>query len=246
MRRAHLLVAAVLSIAAPVAGQTRPARLPDWSGVWVRSFEEFSNEADRWRNPKDPTSPPLSAKGEAARAASIKALLAQRDPQGNAPAAGTCGVRVPGGMPQVMRFAFGMELLFTPGRVTILLEQGPTIRRIFTDGRPHSADPDPTYTGESIGRWEGDALVVDTRAIRAGTQLTGGLPTSGEARVVERIQRTAAGHMRIDTVVEDPVMLAAPWRYSRTYQRLDDRWYERACDNDRDGGDREPDLTPPR
>jgi hypothetical protein len=52
--------------------------------------------------------------------------------------------------------------------------------------------------------------------------------------------------MRIDTVVEDPVMLTAPWRYSRTYQRLDDRWFERACNNDRDGDDREPDLTPPR
>jgi hypothetical protein len=215
--------------------------------VWVRSFDDFSEETDRWRNPKDPTSAPLTAKGEAIRAALFKAPAARGAAAGNGEihVAGTCSASTPGGMPQVMRFAFGIEILFTPGRVTMLLEQGPTIRRIFTDGRTHSADPDFTYTGESLGRWEGDTLIVDTRAIRAGTPLVAGtLVTSGNARVVERIRLADATHLRIDTVVEDPVMLTRPWQYTRTYARSD-QWFERACDIDRDGQDREPDLTPP-
>ena len=242
MRHA-VCVAAVLAIAAPAVAQT----LPDWSGVWVRSFDEFSEESDRWRNPKDPASAPLTAKGEAMRSASIKALAARGAAAGSTEVhiAGACSALTPGGMPQVMRFAFGIEFLFTPGRVTMLLEQGPTIRRIFTDGRTHSPDPDFTHAGESIGRWEGDTLIVDTRAIRAGTSLVaGGVVTSGGTRVVERIRLADAQHLRIDTVVEDPVMLTRPWRYSRTYGRTD-QWFERACDNDRDGQDREPDLTPP-
>ena len=239
----YLLLAAVFLVAGPAAGQT----LPDWSGVWVRSFDDFSEESERWRNPKDPTSAPLSANGEAIRAAAVKALVGRGAAAGSPEihVAGACTERRPGGMPQVMRFAFGIEFLFTPGRVTMLLEQGPTIRRIFTDGRTHSADPDPTYTGESIGRWEGDTLIVETRAIRAGTPLVAGsLVTSGSARVVERIRLSDAQHLRIDTVVEDPVRLTRPWQYTRMYARTN-QWFERACDIDRDGPDREPDLTPP-
>jgi hypothetical protein len=237
MRQAMLVVAALL-LAAPVAGQ----KLPDWSGVWVRSFDEFAAESERWGNLKDPSSPRLSAKGEAARAERLK-LFGRPAASAEPRVAGACEARFPGGMPQIMRFAFGIEFLFTPGRVTVLLEQGPTIRRIFTDGRRHSADPDLTYTGESIGRWEGDTLVVDTRSIRPGTQLIGGVLTSG-ASVVERIRLVDAQHLQIETTVEDRVMLAAPWRYTRTYARTSE-WFERSCDNDRDGQDREPDLTPP-
>lgn len=148
-------------------------------------------------------------------------------------------------MPNVMRFAFGVEFLFTPGRVTMLLEQGPTIRRIFTDGRGHSSDPDLTYAGESIGHWEGDTLVVDTTGITGKAALTSGVRSSGHAHIIERIHLLDRTHLRIDTVVEDPLMLQTPWRYSRTYERSDGSWFERYCENNRDGNDSEPDLTPP-
>jgi hypothetical protein len=56
-----------------------------------------------------------------------------------------------------------MEILFTPGRVTMLGESdGNRLRRIYTDGRPHPYVPDPTFHGHSIGHWEDDTLVVDT------------------------------------------------------------------------------------
>jgi hypothetical protein len=231
---------ALLALTAPAAAQA----LPDWSGVWVRSFEEFAAENERWGNPNEPSRPRLTAKAEALDAERRKQLLARTSAGTEPHVAGACETGVPGGMPQVMRFAFGIEFLFTPERVTVLLEQGPTIRRIFTDGRRHSADPDLTYTGESIGHWESDTLVVDTRSIRSGTQLLRGIPTSGAARVVERIRLVDTQRLQIETTVEDPVMLAAPWRYTRTYSRTSE-WFERSCDNDRDGQNREPDLTPP-
>jgi hypothetical protein len=240
MRHLFLALTAALALAAPAAAQAPP----DWSGVWLRSFDEFAAENERWGNPNEPSRPRLTPKAEAMDAERRTQLLARASAGTEPHVAGACETRVAAGMPQVMRFAFGIEFLFTPGRVTVLLEQGPTIRRIFTDGRRHSADPDLTYTGESIGRWEGDTLVVDTRSIRSGTQLLRGIQTSGAARIVERIRLIDARQLQIETTVEDPVMLTAPWRYTRTYARTSE-WFERSCDNDRDGQDREPDLTPP-
>ena len=85
-----------------------------------------------------------------------------------------------------MTLPLGYEFLFTPGRVTLLTEEGPMIRRIFTDGRTHSADPEPTYAGESIGHWEGQILVVDTIAINPKAEFPNRLKTSGKTRVIER------------------------------------------------------------
>jgi hypothetical protein len=215
------------------------ARLPDWSGVWVIPFEAFTRENLRNNAPGSSTGPPLTPEQAAIRAERQRQLLF-----GELAPLPTCGP--PGGMPNVMRFAFGVEFLFTPGRVTMLLEQGPTIRRIHTDGRPHASDPDPTYAGDSIGHWEDDTLVVDTTAITPMAPLASGVFTSGNAHVTERIRRIDRTHLQIDTVVEDPIVLRSPWRYSRTYERSDGSWFERYCDNNRDGNDSEPDLTPPK
>jgi hypothetical protein len=145
-----------------------------------------------------------------------------------------------------MRFPFGIEFLFTPGRVTMLLEVGSTIRRIHTDGRRHGTNADPTYVGESIGHWEGDTLVVDTRAIKEGGLLAPGIPSSGRMRVIERIRRIEPARLQIETVIEDPVILSEPWRSRTTYERSTVGWFESECENDRDGRDQEPDLTPPK
>jgi hypothetical protein len=84
---------------------------------------------------------------------------------------------LPHGMPSWMLMTHNaFEWLTTPGRVTMLGEvDGNRMRRIYTDGRPHPEDPDPTLHGHSIGHWEGDVLVVDTTAIAPR-------PTSHRAR----------------------------------------------------------------
>src|SRR6185312_16703932 len=85
-----------------------------------------------------------------------------------------------------------MEILFTPGRVTMLGESdGNRIRRIYTDGRGHPEVSDPTFHGHSIGHWEGDTLVVDTVDILPQAPLAiseaAGVPNDGDMLVTERI-----------------------------------------------------------
>lgn len=226
-----VMLSATPQTAARASTSSTSSKLPDWSGVWVIPFEAFAEESQRARQPGSTTGPQF-------RLEQPPTLNATRQASGPG-----CGA--PGGMPNVMRFAFGVEFLFTPQRVTMLLEQGPTIRRIFTDGRKHSSDPDLSYAGESIGHWEGQTLVVDTVGITPKALLAPGFNSSGQMHIVERIGLTDRTHLRIDTVVEDPIVLRAPWRYSRIYERSDGSWFERYCDSNRDGNDSEPDLTPP-
>jgi hypothetical protein len=149
-------------------------------------------------------------------------------------------------MPNVMRYPFAIEFLFSPGRVTMLLEYDSTIRRIYTDGRGHSDDPDVSYAGESIGHWEGDTLVVHTTAVTSSAELLPAVRTSGRATITERIHLTDLNHLQIDTAVEDPIALRTPWRYSRIYERSNAGFFEHVClDNNREISGDLPDLRPP-
>jgi hypothetical protein len=251
-----LAVVVCVSLAAPARAQPRSgsqgetyasiAELPDWSGVWVIPFAAFRAEQVRHGNPQSPDAPPLAPDYAARRAAFRSRAATGKDEEGVEAVRSNEEICLPTGMPNVMRFAFAIEVLFTPGRVTILAEQDSTIRRIYTDGRDHDPSADPTYTGESIGYWEGETLVVDTTAISPKAELLPGVPSSGKAEVVERIYLNADDKLQIDTVVNDPVALTVPWRYSRVHERSDSGFFERVClDGIRDLGGGEPDLTPP-
>src|SRR4249920_2286723 len=102
-----------------------------------------------------------------------------------------------------------MEILFTPGRVTMLGESdGNRLRRIYTDGRPHPEDPDPTFHGHSIGHWEGDTLVVDTVGVIPQAYIAiseaVGVPNNGGLHVVERL------HLAGAEVLVDELAITAP------------------------------------
>jgi hypothetical protein len=205
----------------------------------VIPWEAFAAENVRQRDPKNPGAPQLTP--------AYAAMEATYDPSNPARRPFNSESCLPNGMPNVMRYAFAIEFLFTPGRVTILLEQDSAARRIYTDGRAHIADADVSYTGESIGHWEGDTLVVHTTAISPKAELRAGVHTSGKAQVTERIRLTDKDHLQIDTVVDDPIALKAPWRYRRIYERSNAGFFERIClDNNRDLNGGEPDLAPPK
>jgi len=203
------------------------AKLPDWSGTWAKP--------DHVRVEGEAPGPEFSPPFRSDYAPALKARTAKANAE----------MCLPGGMPGIMGVPLGYEFLFTPGQVTILVEEGPTIRRVFTDGRGHSADPDLTFSGESIGHWEGQTLVVDTTAIRSRAQFFMGTKTSGQTHVVERIHLLDRDHLQVDTVVEDRVALTKPWHYSWTYVRskvpFQESYY---CDDDRDSNG-EPNLEPP-
>ena len=252
MRRAFgVVVSGVLGFTTGIAAQTPSgpqgesyasiATLPDWSGAWVRPFSEFEAELILARDPQYANRPRVRPEYEKLQAAAVQRMGTSVAANG---AAATGPVCLPGRIPYVMVFSFAIEFLPSPGRVTMLLEQGSVIRRIYTDGRAHAVDAEPTWAGDSIGHWEGDTLVVRTTHFKARPE-RGLLMTSDKAIVTERIRMRDKDHLQIDTVVEDPVALLEPWRTSRTYARSNAGFFDRVCDNNRDGNDEEPDLTPP-
>src|SRR5678809_1588004 len=85
---------------------------------------------------------------------------------------------LPTGMPAIMGHPYPYEFLLTPGKVTIVSEAYQQVRHIYTDGRPLPDDPDLKFHGTSIGRWEGNALVVDTIGFSPLTELAANVPHS--------------------------------------------------------------------
>ena len=126
---------------------------------------------------------------------------------------------VPPGMPGIMTQPYPMEFLLTPGMVTIVIEAYQQVRHIYTDGRPLPADPDPTFHGTSIGRWEGGTLVVETVGFSPQTLLTANTPHGDKMKIVERFALADPDTMTIETTITDPEALTAPLTTSRALRR---------------------------
>ena len=135
-----------------------------------------------------------------------------------------------GGMPRMMGAVYPLEVLLTPGQVTLITEWMGQIRRVYTDGRKHPDDPDPTWHGHSIGHWEKDTLVVDTVGILPQSLLAvseaAGVPTNGDVHVVERFRLTKPDTMIDEITVTAPHVLTAAWTTTREYFRQRARQYE--------------------
>lgn len=194
---------------ATVQGRTWGAikRLPDWSGVWVLSDESWAaigRDADR---------APFTARFHAISAD-------HRAQPGGAPRFDNEAICVPVGIPESTGIPIGHEYLFTPGRVTVIFENG-TVRHIDTSGRPHPSEKklNPTFAGNSIGHWEGRTLVVDTIGISPQAEFLIGLHVTARTHLTERIFRKDRDTLKIDTVMTDPEIFTKPYIYSRLYKR---------------------------
>jgi hypothetical protein len=217
-RTNNKLLAGVLAVCPLVlAQQTRvpepPARRPppppsgatprtpdgkvDLSGVWVVSGSTLL--------PADPSYQPAFKKIYDER----KANKGKDDPS---------AVCLPNGAVRITGLPY--KIVQTP-KMVILLSEGNThsYRRFFLDGRAHSLDLDPnSWTGDSIGKWDGDTLVVDTVGFNDKTWLDStGKPHSDELYVIDRYRRPDLGHLNVDTTLEDPKAFTKPYTFSRVY-----------------------------
>ena len=127
------------------------------------------------------------------------------------------------GFPMMMDAGAPFEVVVAPHK-TLIINVYRDVRHIYTDGRSHPPDDEvwPTTWGDSVGRWEGDTLVVDTVAVRnPPLYFFSAPPLSEQAHYVERLRKT--GPDRIDSVmtIEDPVTLAMPWVVNLTYVRAE-------------------------
>jgi hypothetical protein len=112
------------------------------------------------------------------------------------------------------------KIVQTPGLIMVLYEADGMHRQIYTDGRKHPPDPDPTWLGYSIGKWEGDTLVVDTVGFNDKSWLDAfGHPHSEALHLTERFHRRDFGHMDLQITIEDPKMYTRPFTI-RYNQRL--------------------------
>jgi len=105
-----------------------------------------------------------------------------------------------------------IEIIPTPGKVIILFQYQHEVRQIFTDGREHPKNLELTWNGHSVGRWDGDTLVVDTIGLRDESWLDiGGHEHSTQLHVVERFRRVDAETLEIERTLTDPIALAKPF-----------------------------------
>jgi len=128
------------------------------------------------------------------------------------------------------------KIVQTPGVIYMIFEPNSGLRSIFTDGRPlPPKDVDPWWYGYSVGKWEGDTLVVETVGFRDGGWLDIiGNPLTDQGRTIERFRRSNYGTLEIEVTVDDPKAYTKPWTV-RLNQRvlLDTELIEFICE-DRD------------
>jgi hypothetical protein len=141
------------------------------------------------------------------------------------------------GYPLMMNSAAPLQFLITP-RETLMINVYRDVRHVYTDGRSLPAEEDrwPTTWGESVGRWEGDTLVIETVSVRNPNRYFFSSPTlSEQARYVERLRKVGPDRIEAVMTIEDPVTLSAPWVINLAYTRAAglDRMIHDDYDNDR-------------
>ena len=107
------------------------------------------------------------------------------------------------------------KIVHTQDLVVVLSEYSNSFRQVFMDGRALPRDPQPMWVGYSVGRWEGDALVVETTGFNDKTWLDGiGHPHTEALRVTERLRRRDFGHLDVQVTIDDPKAYEKPWTVS--------------------------------
>jgi hypothetical protein len=176
---------------------------PELAGVWVQETGKATRAewVDSQGNRLEKL--PLTAWGEER----FKANRATHGPNAVASTTSTEPIVkcLPPGVPGIyMVSIYPMEIIQFPGRVIMFFEYGNYVRQIFTDGRKHQSLT-PTWMGDSIGKWEGDTLVVDASGFNDKTWIDSeGHPHSDALHVVERIRRVDHDHLVDVITVEDP------------------------------------------
>lgn len=198
-------------------------------------FSGFKNETE-YADPKlripAPNPPPLNPEAQARYEAIRQAAIDGKNLYDNG---NDC---TPWGVPFVLALGT-FELLFTPGRLTVIYDGQGGIRRIWLDGRPHPAEIlEPQYNGHSIAHWEGRTLVIDTVGLRDDRFLEPGVRHSDKLHVIERWTQVSQDRIENEVTMIDPVAMTKPWVATRTYGRTkpEDRIYDFldfTCENNR-------------
>jgi hypothetical protein len=201
-----------------------PDGKPDLSGLWQGANSFGGGQA---AVPEPAGGPPVAAflniganfkEGLPLRPEGAALLKQRRDNNSKDNPEAHC---LPMGIMQFHTQGAPRKIIQTPGVLVILYEASMGLRQIFTDGRSLPGnDPQPFWYGYSVGKWEGDTLVVETSGLRDGGWLDiVGTPLTDAAKLTERFRRVSYGRMEIDITVDDPKVYTRPWTV-RVNQRI--------------------------
>jgi hypothetical protein len=187
----------------------------DLTGVWEFFIRIPPNQGIYATPSKDV--PPRTPWGQAKYDAAKPGYGPKAQPAGNDPIL-KC---MPAGVPRIMLFVQAYEIVRSSDRVSMFFEREHTFRQIWTDGRQHPQDPDPTYMGDSIGKWEGDTFVVDSVGFNDNAWLDFfGNPHSDQMHVVERYRRLDHDDLSLQFTVEDPKAFTKAWESDTKVYKL--------------------------
>jgi hypothetical protein len=248
MRATLIVTAVLLGTTAALAQEVRDPPKAKQANFDRRNFggtwDRYPLPLDRHQDtsvvppPPDIPPPPLKPQFKAAWDAQRRELDAA-NARGE-PIANNYTHCIPDGMPAMMMAMFPMEVLQTPGQVTIIQEAYNQVRRIYLGGKlPPVEDAEPGFSGHSVGRWEGDTLVVDTVGIKDYV-LFRNVPHSANMRINERIRVVTPEHFENVVTVTDPEYLEKPWQWKWVYQRRPNyKMYEYVCEENNEFADPE-------
>jgi hypothetical protein len=149
------------------------------------------------------------------------------DPEAQTTVSLTCK---PPGLIYSMQGPFPIEIFEGRDFIIIKLEYFDLVRTVFMNETEHPADWPHSQTGHSIGHWEGDTLVVDTRSLSAGTLFNNGVEHSEDVHLIERFRLADPDTLAVTQQFEDPASFAGTAGRVMTFKRGDDHVYPYDCD----------------
>ena len=187
------------------------SEVPDLSGIWTRA--ERTQVLDPLR---------LNARAEALRGVLDEPAYPKYD----------C---VAATMPRIVTDSYNFQIQQQADRVLLMFEKDDVVRTVWMEGHGHPAPSVGEYflQGYSVGRYEGDQLVVDTTKFTYDPHgFSDGSPTiaSSQRKTVSERYSLDGDLLRVEVVTEDPLMILEPYRFRYAWDRTDDEWLEFACD----------------
>ncbi|PWU03564.1 MAG: hypothetical protein C5B51_18675 [Terriglobia bacterium] len=196
---------------------------PDLTGVWMGITKYMINIAADLKPEEVPFQPWAAAE-----------YKRRRDTESRDDPSARC---LPLSPPLKQTITSPFKLIDVPGKEeVIMLYEGQRHREIFMDGRPLPKDPEPSWHGYSVGRWDGDDLVVDSIGFNGKIWLDiNGHPTTEALHVIERYHRIDFGHMSLEITIDDPKAYTRMWKVKESPRLLPDtELLEAVCENNLD------------
>jgi hypothetical protein len=185
--------------------------MPDLSGIWEQDANKYVRDLAADLKADDV---PFQPWAKALFDSRADGSHSREDPDANC---------LPQGVPKISAAPAPWKIVQGRDAVVIIYEAFNLWRQVFLDGRQLVADPNPTWMGYSVGKWDGDTLVVDTRGFNGKAWLDQlGRPSTDALHVVERFRRLDVGHVEIQITIDDPKAYTRPWNVTERFHLLPD------------------------